>query len=57
MATQPETYETRQALSLQITNTGDSPILDTYMKGYEKVFTLPDESEDRDGFAACLAPS
>lgn len=41
--------------SLLITDTGESPILDTYMEGYEKVFTLPDESEDRDGFASCLS--
>jgi GNAT superfamily N-acetyltransferase len=43
------------ALTLQSTDTAESPVFDVFFKAYERAFVLPDEMEDRDGFATCLS--
>lgn len=42
-------------LSLEVTDTVESETFDCFFKSYEEAFTLPDETEDRDGFSRCLA--
>ncbi|MBB5984392.1 hypothetical protein [Sphingobium lignivorans] len=42
-------------LSLAQTDTADDPLFERFLTGYEGAFTLPDEMEDREGFARCLA--
>lgn len=41
-------------LSLELTDTAHGPVFDRFFKGYEQAFTLPDETEDREGFGVCL---
>ncbi|MBO9498606.1 MAG: hypothetical protein J7496_11305 [Novosphingobium sp.] len=43
------------SLSLALTDTVESETFERFFAGYQQAFTLPDETEDRDGFAACLA--
>ena len=43
------------SLTLQSTDTADSPVFDTFFEAYERAFVLPDEMEDREGFATCLS--
>jgi hypothetical protein len=43
------------ALSLASTDTANSALFERFFEGYEQAFTLPDETEDWDGFAQCLA--
>ncbi len=40
---------------LSLTDTAEDPLFERFFSGYEEAFTLPDETEDRDGFAQCLA--
>ncbi|HEX3754902.1 MAG TPA: hypothetical protein VHV26_07480 [Rhizomicrobium sp.] len=40
---------------LQATDSADSPVFDTFFESYSRAFILPDEMENRDGFAECLA--
>lgn len=42
-------------LSLELTDIARGPVFDRFFAGYEQAFTLPDETEDREGFADCLA--
>ncbi|WEK47236.1 MAG: hypothetical protein P0Y56_02835 [Candidatus Andeanibacterium colombiense] len=46
---------TDAALSLAETDEADGAIFERFFAAYQQAFTLPDETEDRDGFAACLA--
>lgn len=50
-------YETSMQadLSLEETDTADDPVFDGFFEAYERAFVLPDEMEDRGGFATCLA--
>ena len=41
-------------LSLEPTGTANGTVFDQFFEGYEQAFTLPDETEDREGFADCL---
>lgn len=41
-------------ISLDLTDTTESAVFDRFFAGYEEAFTLPDETEDREGFARCL---
>ena len=40
---------------LEVTDTADSETFAAFFRAYEEAFVLPDEMEDRDGFAVCLA--
>ncbi len=40
---------------LETTDTADSPVFDAFFEAYQRAFILPDEMEDRDGFAQCLS--
>ena len=41
-------------LHLELADSAHGPVFDRFFEGYEQAFTLPDETEDRDGFADCL---
>lgn len=41
-------------LTLEETDTAEGPVFDGFFEAYERAFVLPDEMEDRDGFATCL---
>ena len=43
------------ALEIRKTDCGEGEVFETFFAGYQQSFTLPDEMEDREGFAACLA--
>ncbi|QDX24795.1 hypothetical protein FPZ54_01260 [Sphingomonas suaedae] len=45
----------RDGLIVRTSDTGEGAVFDRFFAGYDKAFVLPDEKEDRDGFAACLA--
>ena len=40
---------------LEATDTADSPVFESFFESYSRAFILPDEMEDRDGLAECLA--
>jgi len=42
-------------LQLDATLDAESPIFRTFFEGYDAAFVLPDEKEDEEGFALCLA--
>lgn len=42
-------------MRLELTDTTESAVFDQFFAGYEQAFTLPDETEDRDGFSRCLS--
>src|SRR3546814_12238880 len=44
-----------EQLSICSTDRGDGAVFDAFFAGYEQAFTLPEEMEGREGFAACLA--
>ena len=41
-------------LVVRITDSGEGPVFDRFFAGYDRAFVLPDEKEDREGFATCL---
>ncbi len=46
---------TDPSLRLLLTDSAQDPLFERFFEGYEQAFTLPDETEDREGFARCLA--
>ena len=42
------------SLVLEFTDTDASEIFETFFASYQEAFVLPDEMEDRGGFAECL---
>jgi hypothetical protein len=44
-----------EGLVIEATVSPDSPILQTFYAGYDAAFVLPNEKEEHDGFAKCLA--
>lgn len=43
-----------ELFSIRTTDQGAGDVFDAFFAGYRRAFTLPDEMEDREGFAACL---
>ena len=43
------------SLEMALTDSADTEVFDTFFAGYDRAFVLPNEKEDRSGFAACLA--
>lgn len=50
-----ESFLSRSGLRVTSTMRADSPVFRRFFDGYDAAFVLPDEKEDEDGFAACLA--
>ena len=42
-------------LAIHATDRADSAVFEHFFTGYDRAFVLPDEKEDRDGLAECLA--
>lgn len=42
-------------LTLATTDSGEGPVFEQFFEGYDRAFVLPDEKEDREGLATCLA--